>query len=974
MFPVAAGPLDEALAQLAVDNPVEMIVVVEESPEYPGNLVFQPVGETQSFFERYQDWISRHLVLNELHNLRPFTELLTADGFVPIFAANTGPILKSCERWEAELHIADYRLHPFQSFSLNRALERARTGATSSDRSYFWNWSAGAGKAEPVSEPVLTPSGWRTMGDLRVGDEVIGSDGKPTRILAVHPQGVRPVWRVEFNDGTSVRCNASHLWTVTKGNDRYRGPTASEPWRKPRLEPARWQVLSTRELARRISEDRPGAHRWKIPYLSEVQFVDAPPLPMDPYTLGVLLGDGSLNSRSVCTDKEIVSELGWRVWPSAGNRGGAVTAPIPRDIMKVLKSLGLLSTLSQTKFIPEQFKRSSVQDRWELLRGLLDTDGSPEQGKHGVEFTTTSERLRDDVADLARSLGVRVTVSAARTTSYTGTDGTPIKGRPSWRLRMAFHESARPFRLTRKADRYVPPTQRTTPHKLIKNIVEEGRSEEQVCITVAADDSLYVTSGYALTHNSYISGAGARALVDSGDVDLVIACTLSKLKENLRRTYVNHAGLRAVINDHPEPETRRKRYTDPDVDVFVMNYEKLRVDLGAISELTAGRRVLFILDEAHKLITDSTKSKTRKAFDKIVAGCEAIVWPMSATVVGGNPLRFRDVFALDGGKDNPLGTRTDFVARYADSVRDIPIRARNGRRFTFTTYDWSLTRLQDVRHRTSDRTMAVRKTDPGVRDQFQGMDCLPEFVQATDAAQELFSIIQGRAAEAKDRGESLAPYYLLLRIAAINPAALRHSESPEAAAIVAEHPTLIDAEHSAKIVVINDMLESIRESRDKAVLFCHWTNLGLLPLADHLKVPHVLHYGTGQSARESQAAQDKFISDPDITCFASSDAGTHGLNLQCARYVINADPTYSYDDLAQRNARIDRADSHLTGLTAYVLITEGSVEERVWSVCNERRRLAAAVQGTAETLSYGDDTQTLRTEMNDLDYLIFGKR
>lgn len=972
MFTVAQD-LAASLERLAPDD-IDRLVVIEEHPDFPGTLVFQPVDDAQVFLTRYHEWISRHLVLNELFMLDRFVAQLEDDGFLPLFGPSAAPILADIERWGAPLAIEGYALHPYQTFSLNRALERATTGRTNSERLYFWNWSAGAGKAEPVSEPVLTPSGWRTMGDLRVGDEVIGSDGKPTRILAVHPQGVRPVWRVEFNDGTSVRCNASHLWTVTKGNDRYRGPTASEPWRKPRLEPARWQVLSTRELARRISEDRPGAHRWKIPYLSEVQFADAPPLPMDPYTLGVLLGDGSLNSRSVCTDKEIVSELGWRVWPSAGDRGGAVTAAIPRDIMKVLKSLGLLGTLSQTKFIPEQFKRSSAQDRWELLRGLLDTDGSPEQGKHGVEFATTSERLRDDVADLARSLGVRVTVSAARTTSYTGTDGTPIKGRPSWRLRMAFHESARPFRLTRKADRYVPPTQRTTPHKLIKNIVEEGRSEEQVCITVAADDSLYVTSGYALTHNSYISGAGAKWLLDRGEVDLVIACTLAKLKENLRRTYADTAGLRAVINDHAKPEVRRQRYTDDTVQVFVMNYEKLWVDFDALAGITSGRRVLFVLDEAHKLISEGAHNKARKAFDKLTRECHAIVWPMSATVVGGNPLRFRDVFSLDGQPQaNPLGTKKDFVATYAAKVKEIPIRTRRGGRFTFTAYDWDLPRLQDIRHRIGDRAMAVRKTDPGVREQFKGIECLPVVIQPTAQQQKLFDAITELAAEAKEREEALAQHYLALRIAAINPEALRHSDNEVARQIVEENPKLIDAKHSAKIEVLNEQLESIRESQDKAVVFCHWTKLGLLPLAPHLTVPHVLHYGTGQSAAESQAAQDQFKADPDITAFVSSDAGTHGLNLQCAKYVINVDPTYSYDDLAQRNARIDRADSHLSGLTAYVLLVEGSVEERVWEVCNQRRELAAAVQGTSEELSYGEGAAA-RSEMRDLDFLIFGRQ
>ena len=470
---------------------------------------------------------------------------------------------------------------------------------------------------------------------------------------------------------------------------------------------------------------------------------------------------------------------------------------------------------------------------------------------------------------------------------------------------------------------------------------------------------------------SFTSGAAAKALFDSGDIDLVIACTLSKLKENLRRTFVYPAGLDAVINDGTK--TKRLRVYQEDHQVWVMNYEKLWHDEEAIAALVAGRRVLWVLDEGHKLITDNGQNKSRMALDRLTQMSTATVWPMSATVVGGNPLRFRDVFSLDGRPArNPLSTKVDFIARYADRVRDIPVRTKNNRAFTFTSYDWNLTSLQEVRHRVGDRTMAVRKTDPGVREQFKGIETLEVSVQATPGARELLDLITARAREANRRGEGLAPFYLLARIACINPEALRHSSSPEAAQILADRPDLLDPAHSAKIEVLNDMLDGIRESQDKAVVFCHWTELGLLPLAPHLKVPHVLHYGTGQSARESQDAQDRFKADPSITAFCSSDAGTHGLNLQEARYVINLDPTYSYDDLAQRNARIDRADSHLDGLTAYVLITEDSVEERVWEVCDSRRQLAAAVQGTQEELSYGEG-RAGRDENKNLEWLLFGE-
>ena len=348
-----------------------------------------------------------------------------------------------------------------------------------------------------------------------------------------------------------------------------------------------------------------------------------------------------------------------------------------------------------------------------------------------------------------------------------------------------------------------------------------------------ASDRFYFWNWSAGAGKSFTSGAAAKALYDSGDIDLVIACTLSKLKENLRRTFVTPAGLDAVVNDGTKAK-RLKGYDDESRQVFVMNYEKLWHDEEQIANMTFGKRVLWVLDEGHKLITDNGQNKARQALDRLTDACTATVWPMSATVVGGNPLRFRDVFSLDGRPTaNPLSTKTDFIQRYADRVNSVPIKSKNGRAFSFTTYDWNLTKLQEVRHRVGDRTMAVRKTDPGVREQFKGIETLPVSVQATPATRELLDLITTKARAAHSRGEGLAPHYLMARLACINPESLRHSSSPEAAEILAERPDLLDAAHSSKIEVLNGLLDDIREGQDKAVVFCHWTELGLLRLAPH---------------------------------------------------------------------------------------------------------------------------------------------
>src|SRR5205085_509566 len=134
------------------------------------------------------------------------------------------------------------------------------------------------GRAQPVTSPVLTPSGWRMIGLLRVGDLVIGSDGRPTPVLGLYPQGEREVFKVTSQDGASTLASGDHLWTVTTRADRRRG----EPFR----------VLTTAALIGdlRAAHD----HRYELPLLSQPVCLPARDVPMDPYALGLLLGDGCL--------------------------------------------------------------------------------------------------------------------------------------------------------------------------------------------------------------------------------------------------------------------------------------------------------------------------------------------------------------------------------------------------------------------------------------------------------------------------------------------------------------------------------------------------------------------------------------------------------------------------------------------------------------------------------------------------------
>ncbi|QGJ94922.1 DNA helicase [Gordonia phage RedWattleHog] len=470
------------------------------------------------------------------------------------------------------------------------------------------------------------------------------------------------------------------------------------------------------------------------------------------------------------------------------------------------------------------------------------------------------------------------------------------------------------------------------------------------------------------TGKSVIAAAGAQEMHNRGLADLTLAFTLRKNKVNLARQIETITQLKAEVIDGSK-DRRRKRYAETTANVLVLNYEKCKFDYEEIADLIVGRNVLFVCDEVQLVLRgDNDRNKSRQALDKLFKLANtASVWPMSASIVKSSPLRYHDVYDLSSNK-NPLGTRKDFIDRYCPKVETYVM----GNGVKLKRYHWDLHELVEVRHRVSRQTMAVRKTDPGVREFFKGMRTEAIYVQPSRDEQRIADTLREWAAEDDDR---VAQYYACLRYIANTPAALRYSESEVAQRMTLEHPDWVMRTPSSKFEMIIDKISQIRDQGDQVVVFTQWTYLTLFLLAKELKahrIPYVTHYGTGMTDAEAQDAQDRFKADPDLTVFLSSDAGAYGLNFQNARYVINVESPYDPDTLMQRNDRIDRADSHLDGLTAYVYIVEGSVEEQVWAINEARRAVSAATQGTVENLSRYSAEQLAMTESQAMRLLVRG--
>jgi phosphate starvation-inducible PhoH-like protein len=362
------------------------------------------------------------------------------------------------------------------------------------------------GRAQPLTAKVLTPDGWRQIGDLRVGDLVVGSNGLPTPVLGVYPQGRKPVFKVTTQDGASTLACGEHLWTVRTPDDRSHG------------RPSR--VLQTQDMIGNLRREH--VHRYELPLVEPVEFVPQD-VPMDPYALGLLLGDGCLTTSTTpafaTADPEPAealdvalpgvslfrrTEVDYVLHREGGEgRGGVITA---NPVTAILRDLGLAGTTSSTTFVPERYLWNSAAVRLGVLQGLFDSDGGPVTQRARtcrIQYTTCSERLRDDVLFLVRSLGG---VAYWRRRPALGRKPGLAHGRPvayrndAFVLDVRLPEGVQPFRLARKKASYEA-SGGGRPMRFIHDIEPAGETET-VCIQVGAADSLYVTDDLIVTHNT----------------------------------------------------------------------------------------------------------------------------------------------------------------------------------------------------------------------------------------------------------------------------------------------------------------------------------------------------------------------------------------------------------------------------------------------------------------------------------------
>ena len=327
-------------------------------------------------------------------------------------------------------------------------------------------------KGLALDTPLPTPTGWTTMGEVEVGDRLIGADGRPCNVVGKSGLHHRRCYRITFDDTTSIVCDDEHLWEVVA------------------LRSGTTKVLDTATIAATHRHDgKRSEPAYAVRNASAVVLPDADLL-VDPYVLGVWLGDGCTGRGEVCKPDD-------RLWSEIRAAGHTHTERAPGEnksctiygLVPQLREIGVLAN----KHVPATYLRGSVDQRLALLQGLMDTDGQWNAYRGQAVFSTTLEHMALAVQELVVSLGWRANVWDHIAHGF----GVDVR---EWRVAFTPFGSRCPFR-ARVGDVDMP--DRTRSKRRIITKVEEIDREPTQCVMVDSPDSLYLC-GYQMvpTHNT----------------------------------------------------------------------------------------------------------------------------------------------------------------------------------------------------------------------------------------------------------------------------------------------------------------------------------------------------------------------------------------------------------------------------------------------------------------------------------------
>lgn len=400
--------------------------------------------------------------------------------------------------------------------------------------------ATGSGKALSLDSKILTVDGWIENRNLNIGDQLITPSNTITKITNIYPQPLKQLYKITFYDGSTVETCLEHLWLAHVPKKTHTAKTQK-------------QIITTQDMLNFYNRKMSGIYtpgNISIPVTDAIEYTNNhDTLPLDPYILGLLIGDGTLVTNTLIfsnTDEYILSQMQQYVsklcidlkripssicdYNLSHHQGKRCTLNIVTKIIKDLK----LNVKSNLKFIPSQYKTASIQDRWEIIRGLFDTDGTV--SKHHITFTTVSKQLAKDVQEIIWSLGGLCRISS-RIPTYTY-KGEKKTGQLAYTCSVR-HKVPKNFFNTPIKRNKCNNVYGDGRYELTRKIVsiEASKVDYSQCISVDSEDKLYITNDFIVTHNTLIAAAISKGYEIASNFRSIIIVPDKNLTEQTRNEY-----------------------------------------------------------------------------------------------------------------------------------------------------------------------------------------------------------------------------------------------------------------------------------------------------------------------------------------------------------------------------------------------------------------------------------------------------
>lgn len=766
----------------------------------------------------------------------------------------------------------------------------------------------GLGKAQPIDSIVLSDKGWTKLKDLQIGDKIYNSKGLLSEVLGIYPQGKIDTYEITFSDDSKTECSINHLWNVQNRNmrrrtpDKYKTMTLDEIMKKGIIK-KEWDKKYKKYFKQK---------QWYIPLTKPIVFNEVDHI-IHPYNLGLLIGDGCIKHGVVlCNSNKEIQDKFIKLANCKVNR-------VRDDLVSLyylpyrleLQRLKLWGKLAGDKFIPKEYLFDSIDNRIQLLQGLMDTDGTI-QGTN-TSYSTKSFNLANDVKHLVQSLG-----GVSRVNSRI------VNNETYYNVNVQLPSDIIPFSTNYHLNRYKPKL-KYQPSRAIKDVKYIGK-KEQLCIKTSAIDSLYLTNDFILTHNTLLAINCMKAIKAK---KILVVCP-SYLKYNWEdeiKKWSNDLTCSVINGTAAQREQGFKDYKFNNKNVLIINYEQIRykVTKGENNKVT-DREIkihkdilesiwdLIVMDESHRLKgRDSQVSEGMlklKSKSKImltgtpINKCETEIW---------KPLRI-----LDKQRFTSYWKFAEYYCHVEDGFYCKEIKGLKNKK----EYNKLLNRYM------------LRKKKEDVIDL---PDKVVKIIKLDLTGKQLKIYKQAEKEYLNPKGEIIeSDVEKFIRINQI-----------------VQNPAILEGENISCIT--DTAIEILHDKEEKFIIGCTFIKMSELTYEKikkvFLKRKVVLVNGTIKIKERYEIIEDWKKSKNSII-ITTIKAMSEGLNLDICDNMMYLDYDWSNSANLQFSNRIHRMTSNRIKFYYHLIVRNTCHEYKYYKLMNEDKRMAQAINDTPSNIKY----------------------